>query len=132
MVSTLDLRSQVAFLGTIPYEHVKHLIRQSIAVINPSLYEGWSTTVEEVKSIGKQILLSDLEVHKEQSPPKSKYFNPEDIDGLARLLKQVWENSIPGPDLELEKKCRNEMPGRLKTHGRNFIEIVEEGFSQIK
>lgn len=55
IIKNNDLTSYVRILGVIPYEHVVALIRQSIAVINPSLFEGWSTTVEEVKSIGKKI-----------------------------------------------------------------------------
>ncbi len=39
----------------------------STALINPSQFEGWSTTVEEAKSLGVKMLLSDLEVHKEQA-----------------------------------------------------------------
>ena len=33
------------------------------ALINPSLFEGWSTTVEEAKALGVPMVLSDLAVH---------------------------------------------------------------------
>jgi glycosyltransferase involved in cell wall biosynthesis len=43
----LGIKKQIRFLGMVPYQDVMILIRQSIAVVNPSLFEGWSTTVED-------------------------------------------------------------------------------------
>lgn len=47
------------------------LIKYSVAVINPSRSEGWGSTVEQAKSMGKFILLSNLPVHIEQNPSSS-------------------------------------------------------------
>lgn len=46
-------------LGLVPRSDVIALMRYSISLINPSFFEGWSTTVEEAKSMGKQIILSE-------------------------------------------------------------------------
>jgi glycosyltransferase involved in cell wall biosynthesis len=35
-------------------------------MFQPSLYEGWSTTIEEAIYLGTPIVASDLQVHKEQ------------------------------------------------------------------
>ena len=40
----------------------------SIALINPSKFEGRSSTVEQGKSMGEKIILSTIPVHKEQKP----------------------------------------------------------------
>jgi hypothetical protein len=58
----------------------------SIAIINPSYFEGWSTTVEEAKILDLKILLSDISVHREQNPEKAEYFSPDDPQKLADLL----------------------------------------------
>ena len=42
----------------------------SVAVINPSEFEGRSSTVEQAKSLGKQVILSNIKIHKEQKPDK--------------------------------------------------------------
>ena len=47
LISKLGIRSQVAILGLIPHHLVYVLMRYADFVINPSLFEGWSTTVEE-------------------------------------------------------------------------------------
>ena len=39
----------------------------SVALLNPSHFEGWSTTVEEARALGVPMLLSDLDVHLEQA-----------------------------------------------------------------
>jgi glycosyltransferase involved in cell wall biosynthesis len=76
----------VKLLGIIDYQDVVELMRNSIAVINPSYFEGWSSTVEECKSLGKNMILSDINVHKEQAPDNSYYFNPDDENELYKII----------------------------------------------
>ena len=65
-----------------------------IAVVNPSLFEGWSSTVEEAKSMGKRIILSDIPTHREQNPPCGYYFNPGDSASLAKIIKQCMGSNF--------------------------------------
>jgi hypothetical protein len=101
-------------------------MRQSLAVIQPSLFEGWSTVVEEVKSLGKTILLSDLPVHREQNPPSAEYFNPMDAVSLAEKMIFLYATRAPGPELELEQSARQNFTSRLRHFGETFLEIVVE------
>jgi len=125
-VSECGIRNQIAFLGFIPREHVYMMIRQSICVLNPSLFEGFGLAVDEARSIGKRILLSDIEVHREQDPPQSVFFDPRDEEGLAEKMKQVWEETTPGPDLKLEEKARQSQPMRMASFAGSFMSIVKE------
>jgi hypothetical protein len=77
-------------------------MHHAIAVLNPSLFEGWSTTVEEAKAQGKQMILSSLPVHMEQAQEhRARFFYPEDSGALAKLLDDVTLNSrIPPPNPE--------------------------------
>lgn len=90
------LEENFMVLGVIPYTDVKALMLECKALINPSLFEGWSTVVEEAKSIGKRFILSDLDVHKEQNPIGAIYFNRFDRKELASIMKKVWfeEDSV--------------------------------------
>jgi glycosyltransferase involved in cell wall biosynthesis len=69
-------------------------MKNSLAVINPSMFEGWSTTVEEAKLFGKTVVLSDIAVHREQSPVNGIYFDPADPVALAQQLKRVWDAGV--------------------------------------
>jgi hypothetical protein len=125
-ISELGVRNQVAFLGLLPHDHVYSLIRQSKCVLNPSLFEGWSTSVEEAKSVGKRMVLSDLDVHKEQAPAKSLYFERSSTQDLAMQLKKAWIEFESGPDLELEKEARTILNDRMKGFANQFFEICNE------
>lgn len=130
LVSQWDLRAQVIFLGLVPLEHVHALMRQSVCVLNPSLFEGWSSTVEEAKSLGKGMLLSDLPVHREQNPPASHYFDPQDPDDLAAKLGALWSQLQPGPDRLLERAARETLPDRMRDFARMFLEIMGNASEQ--
>ena len=79
-------------LGVVPYNDLMDLMKLSIAVINPSKSEGWSSTVEQAKSMGKMVLLSNLKVHKEQAPFRSFYFNPNKTKNLKKKIIQLHNN----------------------------------------
>lgn len=94
---------KVKMLGLIDYDDVIVLMKKSIAVINPSLFEGWSSTVEECKSIGKNMILSDIPVHREQRHPECVFFSPEDSTELAIIMKKLhadYEPSAPRKPLD--------------------------------
>lgn len=71
-------------------------MRNSISVINPSFFEGWNSTVEECKSIGKNIILSNLNVHLEQDPPGAIFFDPNNAEELADILDRKRESGNGG------------------------------------
>lgn len=128
-ISKFNVRNNFIMLGMVPYEHVLLLIRQSCAVLQPSLFEGWSTTVEETKSLGKRVILSDILVHREQNPAGGIFFNSHDPVELAASLVKVYKKTSPGPDIEMENNARAELLERTKEFGRNILEafkFVEE------
>ena len=125
-VSRLGLRDNFVVLGWVPHAHTFHLVRQSVAVLQPSLFEGWSTTVEETKSIGKTILLSDIPIHREQAPPSALYFDPTDAAALAERLMEAYETHGPGPDQALEARARKALPERTRGYAETFISIVRD------
>ena len=81
-----NLEKNIKLLGLVEYEDVFALIKFSKAVINPSLFEGWSSTVEECKSVEKNMILSDLDVHKEQYP-NATFFERNSVESLKNILK---------------------------------------------
>ena len=124
--SHLGIRNQIAFLGVLPREHVYMMIRQSACVMNPSLFEGFGMVVDEARSVGKRLLLSDIEAHREQLPPQAVFFSPGDEQDLALKMKLIWEEQSPGPDLKLEVEAQRIMPRRLKAFGKSFMAVACE------
>jgi glycosyltransferase involved in cell wall biosynthesis len=90
-----DLSRNFRYLGMIPLSQVYALLRVSVALINPSRFEGWSTTVEEAKSFGVPMILSDLDVHREQTAGMASYFGPDDPGKLADHLIRIDRDGEP-------------------------------------
>lgn len=111
-------------LGVVPYPHVAALIRESVALINPSRFEGWSTTVEEARSVGTRVLLSDIPVHREQDPPGGAFFGPDDVDRLAELLWEAWTRDDPDADRRLEEQAAAALPERRREFARTYAGAV--------
>ena len=86
MIEELDLGDRFRILGLIPRRDVVSLLRSCKCLINPSLFEGWSSTVEEARAFGVPMLLSDIPVHREQMGDEATYFDPEDASDLAQKL----------------------------------------------
>ena len=86
MVRELGLQTSFRYLGVIPIEHVYALLRGAVALINPSRFEGWSTTVEEAKAFGVPLVLSDIDVHREQAGANALFFPVDDPAVLAAQL----------------------------------------------
>ena len=88
LIESSDVKDDFKVLGMIPQNDLEVLFHYACAIINPSLFEGWSTTVEEAKTLGKKVILSDIAIHREQKPRFGAYFEPNDANKLACLLKE--------------------------------------------
>lgn len=108
-------------LGMVPYEDVCALMTHAHAVINPSRFEGWSSTVEEARTMGKQLLLSDIAVHREQAPAGTLFFGVDDPLALAAAMHAAWTRDrvevAPG---DLERDFR----ARLHRFGQSYLQIA--------
>lgn len=125
-IHELGISQQVMFLGHIPKIDQIQLIRRSVAVIQPSLFEGWSTIIENVRCFGKPMILSDFPVHIEQKVPDNLIFERSSVSQLAECILNYWESLSPGPDMEKEKISFNQQKEHIKEFGRKFFEIIQQ------
>ena len=88
-VKTHNLENNIKFLGFLDRQEQLKLMENAIAIIQPSLFEGWSTVVEEAMAMNKCVIASDLNVNLEQLGDKGFYFNPLNPDSLAAQLEKV-------------------------------------------
>ncbi|MCL4501103.1 MAG: glycosyltransferase, partial [Deltaproteobacteria bacterium] len=107
-------------------EELAALMRHAMAMINPSLFEGWSTTVEEAKSLGKRILLSDIPVHKEQAPERGIFFPPHEPEALAEALQSVMENFDPAVEAAAARRAAARLIDRQQAFGRAYEALVKQ------
>jgi glycosyltransferase involved in cell wall biosynthesis len=118
------IRENCFILGLIPRIHQIQLMRRSLAVLQPSLFEGWSTVIEDARALGKPILASDFPVHLEQNPPSTFFFDRSSPEELAELLSQAYLGLVPGPNLQQEQKAQIDNQARITAYGKSFIDIA--------
>ena len=123
-VREAGLAERFRFLGLIDFAHVGALMRSAVAMVNPSRFEGWSTTVEEAKSLGKNLLLSDIPVHREQAPERGLFFGLDDAEALAGLMRQVVAAYSPAEEEIMRQKAEASLPKRMADFALNYENII--------
>ncbi|RNL56905.1 glycosyltransferase [Pedobacter jejuensis] len=84
-----NLEDRFSFLGFIDRNEQLCLMKHSISIIQPSLFEGWSTVVEDTKAINHFIVLSDINLHREQINQNCLFFDPYSDQALADKMEEV-------------------------------------------
>lgn len=123
-IKQYGLDENFRILGVLPYSDVVSLMRHSVAVINPSLFEGWSTTVEEAKSLGKKILLSDISVHREQAPKRACFFKPNQANDLADEMIITLEQFDPLFEEVAAQQIQHNLANRKLEFAKSYERIV--------
>ena len=114
-----DLTQNIVSLGVIPREDQLGLMKNALAVIQPSKFEGWSTVVEDAKSLKKQLLLSNIPVHAEQMGDWAYYFDSDSSEQLQELMYQMLKDQLsPKPVFDNYEE-------RIKTFANSFITIFK-------
>lgn len=115
-VTDHSLNDYVRFLGLIPRDEQLALLNHSLAIIQPSLFEGWSTVVEDGKALNKHILASDLAVHREQLPDYPLFFQPYDFEALSKMMHNLLEKHQKHIVIDYAKS--------VESFGRSFVNLV--------
>jgi len=112
------------YFGVVPYLDVMSLMYHSLAVINPSYFEGWSSTVEQANSYGKIIILSNIKVHLEQNPSKGFFFNPNDSNSLAKIFLNVYRGKKIKKNKMILGRSQKKLKEKIKEYSDNYCNIL--------
>ena len=118
LIEQSDIRDNIKILGLIPRSEQLKIMEEAIAVIQPSLFEGWGTVVEDAKTLGKITVMSDIEVHKEQKDSRSILFSKESPTELAEILAELWDR--------YNGKCKvfNYGISNAEEYGKAFMDAI--------
>ncbi len=103
LINDEDIKDKIKILGFIDRTEQLCIMKNSIFLIQPSLFEGWGTVVEDAKVLGKTILLSNIEVHEEQKNENCVLFRAEDVEDLACTIRDML-NSLKEKCIQCEDK----------------------------
>jgi glycosyltransferase involved in cell wall biosynthesis len=114
-----DLHDQISFLGLIPRKDQLQLMNNSQAVLQPSLFEGWSTVNEDAISIQVPVIAANLPVNIEQLEDKGIYFEPHNVDELTNILKNY-------PDRDFTKNIYGDYSKRRVEAVRVLMDVLKK------
>jgi glycosyltransferase involved in cell wall biosynthesis len=124
-IDSNGLMENIKFLGFIDRAEQLQLMHNSLAIIQPSLFEGWSTVVEDAKAINKLLIVSNIDIHREQLMDSSAlFFDPSNEKELAIVMEQTLsKKSLPGlyPINNYQKN--------IQKFGRDFLDISVGGLN---
>lgn len=95
LVHTMKLENKVIFFGQADDEQLANLYHNAIALVFPSLMEGFGLPGLEAMAHGIPVLCSDIPVFHEIYGESAVYFNPKnDADIAAKLKKILTTNEL--------------------------------------
>lgn len=118
-----DVADRVTVTGRIDRADQLNLMLGARGIIQPSLFEGWSTFVEEARALGLPGLLSDIPVHREQAPTGCQFFDAASAQDLAQKLESFC--SDPPERISLRAAQQNQQKYVLGS-ARQFMRIATD------
>jgi len=122
---SLGVRSRLQFLSYVPYDQLPGLLSQAIALIFPSLWEGFGLPVLEAMACGTPVICSDVASLPEVAGEAALLVNPTEVSAIASAVNQV----LTDPALRLQLKTaglqRVQQFSWEKT-GRATVEILRQ------
>jgi len=116
IINENQLHDQISFLGVLPRNEQLLLMKYSQAVIQPTLFEGWSTVIEDAISLQVPVVASNLPVNIEQLGEDGLYFDPHNPSQLADILTKY-------PERNLDDVFYEDYHERVKNAAEAFLKV---------
>ena len=92
--------------GYVPEEEKWQILQSATAFIFPSFYEGFGMPLLEAFAAGVPVAASDISSLPEIGGDACVYFNPDNVNDIARKIKEVLENESLRQNLIQKGKSR--------------------------
>lgn len=79
----------ISNLGFLSRSEQLVVMKNAKMLIQPSLFEGWGTVLEDAKVLDKLVVLSDIPVHREQMNENCMLFEPTNERSLAETILKM-------------------------------------------
>lgn len=89
LVARYKVKKQVDFLGYLTDEQLLKLYQESLALVQPSLSEGFGLTGIEAMASGTAVLASDIPVFREVYQNHAIYFDPHNCQSFIDALEKL-------------------------------------------
>ena len=93
-VAELGINNQVKFLDYIPYSELPKIINQAIALVFPSLWEGFGLPVLEAMACGTPVITSNLSSLPEVAGDAAILINPHNTGEITEAMQAIATDSV--------------------------------------
>ena len=118
IINANDLKDSIRFLGLIPRGDQLLLMKHAKAILHPSLFEGWSTVIEDAKSLQAPVIAANLAVNIEQLQETGTYFEPHNVKQLTEILESY-------PNRDFSKQIYELYDSRMKKAAYELVIIFK-------
>jgi len=125
-VDDLNLSEKVIFLDAVKDEELSALYRNAIALVFPSLMEGFGLPVLEAMANNCLVLVSDIPSLKEICVDGAVYFDPYNTQDIAEKMNKACLGEYPG---KKEKALERSKYFSWEKMARETIKVYESCFS---
>ncbi|MBE8971212.1 glycosyltransferase family 4 protein, partial [Nostocales cyanobacterium LEGE 12452] len=109
-VAELGVTNQVKFLDYVPYSELPKIINQAIALVFPSLWEGFGLPVLEAMACGTPVITSNLSSLPEVAGDAAILIDPYNTGEITEAMQAIATNS----------ELRSRLSSQGITHSQKF------------
>lgn len=91
-VRELGITTQVKFVDFVPRDELPIILNQAIALVFPSLWEGFGFPVLESIACGTPVITSNLSSLPEVAGEAALYVNPEQTEEIVTAMNEIVDN----------------------------------------
>lgn len=102
-VKKLNLVDKVLFMTSVSDAKLAALYENALALVLPSLMEGFGLPVIEAMAQNCLVAVSDIPVFHEIAKDAAIYFNPQDVQSIKNVLESIAKGDVPDETKKKEK-----------------------------
>jgi glycosyltransferase involved in cell wall biosynthesis len=84
-----QVKDRIDFVGIVPEDKLPSLYRSAVALIFPSLYEGFGLPILEAMASGVPVITSNLTAMPEVAADAALLVDPTSVDQIAAAMAQI-------------------------------------------
>lgn len=100
LAAELGVADAIRCLDYVSYDQLRQLYRQAIALVFPSLWEGFGFPVLEAMACGTAVITSNLSSLPEVAGDCGLLVNPFSVDEIHQAMERVWQDDLLRSQLE--------------------------------
>jgi len=124
LVGQLGLQKHVHFLGSVASSDLVMLYNGALALVYPSIYEGFGLPILEAMACGTPVITSNVSSLPEVAGEAALSVDPQDVDALSLALNRIWSSHELRAELRRKGLARARLFSWEKT-ARATLQVYE-------